>query len=413
MVTRIKTLTKNSEDKTLDDRIQIFLDFFIFGLETTKSEKSIIKAFPLINTAAVHLFLLRLKLYLKYEGRVLLMPIFHFKVLLMILRACVQRFSNLDLVSPENMPYFSLILSIGAKIFIKDEAKLASVVPVVFDFNGIETSLLFGLRDDTIFAAPTFWQGYFDLKQKKNYPNAQSTKLKILKIAEVMMFYHYFFSGDLDATAGFIENCLSHYNANLRLLKKGVRFKVGETLHNVLDVYNARHRGSTRRALLSYREKIAKVLGLVATFGFLAAHELPKKIYLDRYIATALLKLLLKRRMYATRLSNKTRRVLWLQFVRLADLYEPPRQLQPHQDLSTASLEQIQMDVTRTRQWRGKPYVDKMQSLLLSFFYSQPGKLEYFQGFNFIVAFLHEIFPDQVELSVVLSHVARHLIPVG
>lgn len=413
MVAKIKDLTKRSAEKDLEDSVQIYLDFFIFGLETTKSEKAILRGFPVNSVDSVSLFLLRLKLYLKYEGKVLLMPILHFKILLVLLHNVIQRYSTLDVVGPDKIHIFAFIISVASKIFIKDESKVNSVVPVVFSFENIETSLLFGLRDLTLFSSPIFWQSYFEHKYKKSYPNSNSPKMKVLRIAEIMMFYHYYFSCDFEVSMRFVESCLASYNTNLKLLKKPTKFKIGEVLHGVVDRYNERHKRATVRAVLSHREKVTTVLGLVVKLRFIDPREIGRKVHIDRYISVSMLRMLVKSRLFSQRLTAKNRRMLWLKHIKLMDIYEPKPTLPPHQTLAQESLEQIQMDVSRTRQWRGKPYTETLQSLILCFFFSQTAKFEYFQGFNFIVSFLHELFPDQTEFSIVLNYFAKNLINVS
>lgn len=413
VVKKIKQQTEKINDKNSEEKLQVFLDFFIFSLQTSKSEKAILKLFPIHSTDFVMLFLLRFKLYLKYEGSVLLMSILHFKILQVLLSTCIQRYSRLDLVNEESLPLFSLVFSIASKVFIRDETLLSSVVPAVFSFDLIQMNLLFNLRDSTVFSAPNFWQGFFDWKFKKTFasPNSQSQKLRVLKIAEIMMFYHYFFSTDFEVTTRFVDNCLLKYNTNLKLLQNPVKFKVGETLYYIIDFYNQKH--STQRSVMSNREKLTKVLGLILTRNLLETHDFINAIYIDRYIANSLLKCILKTVLSQKTLLNDQRRLYWLKFIQLNEIYEPKLNLTQIRQLPVQMLEQIQIDVARTRQWRGKTYTQKIQKLIVDFFEQKSDKFEYFQGFNFIVSFLFEIFEDESEFALVANHIGRTMLLVN
>lgn len=398
------------QDKSLEDKLQVFLDFFIFSLQTSKSEKSILKLFPIQSNEFLILFLLRFKLYLKYEGKVLILSPYHFKILQVILLSCVQRFSRFDLVSEESILIFGLIMSVGSKVFIKEEFLLKSLVPVVFSFEFISKSLLFSLRDSTIFSAPNFWQAYFDMKYNKSNQSGLSSKLRVLKVAEVMMYFHYFFSCDFEVTSQFVDNCLASYNTNLRLLKNPVKFKVGETLYNLINFYNAKL--STKRLILSYREKVTKVISMILSKQFLVKKEAKAVVYLDRYISNSLLKSIIKSILYQKHLGNELRKQYWLKFVKLNEISELKTAESPQRHISQEMLDQIQIDVARTRQWRGQAYMDKIQGIIIKFFSMRPQNFEYFQGFNFIVSFFFEIFQNEDELMLILGYISRSMLSV-
>ena len=408
VINQIKNQTDKMVDKSLEEKLQVFLDFFIFNLQTTRSENSIIKMFPINSFEFILMFLLRLKLYLKYEGKSLLISIFHFKVIQNILTPFLNKYAVLDNFSEEKTKIFALIMSVTSKIFIKDEVITSSAVPTIFNFDSIQTNLLFNLRDCSIFGLQRFWVAYYEYKLNKTQGFSNSQKLKILKIAETVMFYHFFISNDLEVSRNFVESCINQ-SLNLRLLKPIVKMKMGDLLYKIFSFYNQKY--INKNYIYSYKEKLSRVLTLIISKRFVVSKDYKNWIFVDRYLSNTLLKNLLKIKLYQTKMNNEQRKVTWLKFIKINELYEIKSKKVTRQ-LSEGMYEQIQIDVIRTRQWKGSEYINNIKSILERFFESKPEKYEYFQGFNFIVSFLNEIYTTNSEVELVLEYFSKILFSV-
>lgn len=68
-------------------------------------------------------------------------------------------------------------------------------------------------------------------------------------------------------------------------------------------------------------------------------------------------------------------------------------------------IEQIRIDVIRTKQWKNSDYHELLKSLIIKFIIRYESKLEYFQGFNYITSFLLDIFGNQEESLLILDYV--------
>lgn len=68
-------------------------------------------------------------------------------------------------------------------------------------------------------------------------------------------------------------------------------------------------------------------------------------------------------------------------------------------------IEQIRIDVIRTKQWKNSDYHELLKSLIIKFIIRYQSKLEYFQGFNYITSFLLDVFGNQEEALLILDYV--------
>ncbi len=69
-------------------------------------------------------------------------------------------------------------------------------------------------------------------------------------------------------------------------------------------------------------------------------------------------------------------------------------------------IDQIKIDVLRTRQSKPKEYKERLENLLLEYFFNLKENFEYFQGFNHITAFLFDIYPKTDEVYSVLDYLS-------
>ena len=77
-------------------------------------------------------------------------------------------------------------------------------------------------------------------------------------------------------------------------------------------------------------------------------------------------------------------------------------------DMNT--IEQIRIDVIRTKQYRISDYHELLKSLIIKFLIRYETKLEYFQGFNYITSFVLDLFPAQEEALLVLDYLKEVLL---
>jgi hypothetical protein len=74
-------------------------------------------------------------------------------------------------------------------------------------------------------------------------------------------------------------------------------------------------------------------------------------------------------------------------------------------NIDVQMIEQIRIDVIRTKQWKNSDYHELLKSLIIKFIIRYESKLEYFQGFNYITSFLLDIFGNQEEALLILDYV--------
>ena len=74
-------------------------------------------------------------------------------------------------------------------------------------------------------------------------------------------------------------------------------------------------------------------------------------------------------------------------------------------NIDVQMIEQIRIDVIRTKQWKNSDYHELLKSLIIKFIIRYESKLEYFQGFNYITSFLLDMFSNQEECLLILDYV--------
>lgn len=404
----IKATNERIADKESEECVQALSDFFIFGLDTSRSESSVLRMFQQNSMDFLCLFLLRLKLYLKYEGRSLLLPAFHFKTLQKLLSFSTAHFADLDSFTNRVMKQFNLVLSVCSKVFLRDESQSVRKEAATFTFDSIQSNLLFHMKECVVFTKNPFWKALFEFKFNKSPVNSNMPKFKVLKVAETMMFYHFFVSNDVQTSQKIVESVIDQ-SVNLKLMNPVVRMRVADSLYSVFQSY--RQSRFKHNKLMPQKEKLLTVLEAIHNSGLLTPKDFKGSLFLDRYLSINLLTAILRRQLGQSKMSTEVRKRSWVAYIKLCDVLEA-KTVAFHRTLGPEMLEQIRIDVIRTKQWKGPGYAENIKGLITSFFERHSAKFEYFQGFNFIVSFVFEVFHQSTEATVVLEFICRNMLSV-
>jgi hypothetical protein len=110
------------------------------------------------------------------------------------------------------------------------------------------------------------------------------------------------------------------------------------------------------------------------------------------------------------KLERETRLNIWLKY---AEFNTSPKKEKNHiftRSSDNDIREQIEVDIVRTKQWRGKEYQEVMRNLLMDYFFVKHTDFEYFQGFNYIVSFFYDFFQNEDNTSSILEHISQNII---
>ena len=78
--------------------------------------------------------------------------------------------------------------------------------------------------------------------------------------------------------------------------------------------------------------------------------------------------------------------------------------------ISEKNLNQIHIDILRTKQWKGKNYQKKIEKIIISFFKQTQNNEDYFQGFNYITSFLYDYFQNSEKVLEILKLISKKIV---
>lgn len=409
IIDSIRNFQEDLKDRTIIEKLQVLIDFIIFNFKTSKSEATILKKFPMNSVEFIKLLLLKLKLFIKYEGKYLMLSTDCFSLLKILFLTFLNNIPQARYEDEDVIEVLCLLMSVVSKIYLIRENMYHGKKTTEFEVNLIQDSLLTNLRETIVVSTSNFWKSYFDFKFRRRANHDNSTKTKVISIAESMIFYHFFLSLDMDLTTRFVENCLQVFNINLRLIKNTVMLKVGQILYTLTEFYNKK---SDPTPLHTKEISTSFVLGLVANSGYCDPSSVQNILCLNRDIKSEVSKSMIRALLYKKTTDITKRRFLWLKFASVSEQSEFKFFDEPIKCIPTAMREQIEIDIVRTKLWKGEAYQSRIRDLIVSFLEQVDCEFEYFQGFNYITAFFAEVFDTKKDFLHFMNHIASCIFSV-
>lgn len=388
-------------DKKFYEKLNLFVHILVFDMRITKSDDYLKSRFFIYEPSFAKLLLLKLHLYINYEDTYLFLSPQSFNMLRLYIKTYLDYLPQNDYESSETIEIVRLLFSVGKKIYKSDlnDSKL-------FSIDLVRNSLLSDFWDSYLVHTSNFWRAYFDTMYAES--TEESNKLKAIEICESMVFYNFFLTKDMEFTCKFIESCLPVKSINMKLVQNNVTLRLGKYL------YKAHNTNSKKE----YIKKIDNTKKL--TMAFLVAYKLkfldPKSIssiiVLNTQTSVRLLKGIASLRLHGSNFDMETRIFLWLKYVNLKSKRSLKYHVKPVVDLSNEEIEQIHIDVIRTKQWKGASYHAELEALTVDYIVRYTEHLDYFQGFNYILSFFYDFIGNKADLHALLDYVTNFLIKV-
>ncbi len=388
----------------------MLIDFIIFNFKTSKSEATILKKFPVNSIEFIKLLLLKLKLFIKYEGKYLMLSTDCFSLLKILFLNFLNNIPQARYEDEDVIEVLCLLMSVVSKIYLIRDEMYYGKKATEFEISLIQDSLLTNLRETIVVSTSNFWKSYFEFKFRRRANHDNSTKTKVISIAESMIFYHFFLSLDMDLTTRFVENCLQSFNINLRLIKNTVMLKVGQILYTLTEFYNKKTDPTPH---FNKEQNVSFVLGLVANSGFCDPKSVQNILCINRVTKTEVSKCLIRSQLYKKVIDNGKRRFFWLKFASVTGQNDFKFFDAPVKSIPSPMKEQIEIDIVRTKLWKGEVYQSRIRDLIVSFLEQVESDFEYFQGFNYITAFFAEIFDTKKDFLHFMNHISSCIFSVS
>jgi hypothetical protein len=407
----IKTFQEELKDRSIIEKLQVMIDFIIFNFQTTKSESTILKKFPVTSLHFIKLLLLKLKLFIKYEGKFLMLSSDCFGLLKALFLNFLSSIPQAKYEDDEVTEILCLLLAVLSKIYLIKEEIFGHEKKTEFEISLIQNSLLSNIRETIIVSTSNFWKGYFDYKFKRRTNHEYSTKMKVISIAESMIFYHFFLSLDMDLSTVFIENCLQVFNINLRQLKNTVMLRVGQVLYTLTEFYNKKV--SLKEVPQTAGQKVCFVLGLVVRSGYCDRKASNNILCLNHKIKNEVSQKVIEFKLRQKGVEKDKRKILWLKYADVSQDSEFKFSNESHKKLPNSMIEQIDIDIVRTKLWKGEAYQTRIRDFMISFLESVDANFEYFQGFNYITSFFAEVFEVKADFSKFMNYISSAIFSVS
>lgn len=388
--------------------MQIFLDYVIFNLEVKNSNNFVFRQFPINSKEFTRLFLVRLQLYIKYEDQTLLLKEEVFEFLKSLFLGYLELLSGEDQEDLETTKDYSLIIFLSSKTFM-DSPSLW--VKDGLDFHLVKCSMLHHLGTNLIFSSSTFWKTYFSHKSVRPRSNSSLSKMKHVKTSETMVYYYYIISLDIKLSAEFVESCIPHYTTSFNLIKGFVKLQLGDVIYSIAATRKKNKQESLQT--FSIIEKLPFILNILMEKQFLISTDTFNLMHLNKFISSYLQKCVLQHTLATQKMSLDLRKFVWIKYIKHDCDVKKFESVNGNTVLSKETKHQIQIDVVRTKKWKGDAYQERLHKLLLNFFEQADVTKEYFQGFNYILAFLQETFDKDEDCLLFAKYISEFLIHVG
>ena len=382
----------------------------MFNLQTDLGHGFVYRQFPAASPELARLFFTRLLLFVKYEDQALVLKPEVFEFMRCALEGYLDYLAAKDLADDETVRRYSLVLRLSSHVFLELEEGADAVR---LGCSLMKQSLLHRLGSCATLSSREFWKAYLGLKSARPRSGSNVFKAKASKTLETMVYFNYLLSLDISAAIALVEDCAAPSASSLHLSKGLVKLRIGEAVFELTKGKRRRTDDRVRRFWVV--EKLPFVLELVSRGRYLAGGDSRKLLCLDRFSSDYLAKRAVQQTLLCGRFGNDRRKALWVSYLKHhCDLPALRTQLAVERcAVSEAMAHQIEIDVVRTKKWRGDQYQRRLQRLVLSFFASAGERLEYFQGFNYIMAFLSEVLDSDEDCLAVARHLSTSLLAVG
>ena len=373
-------------------------------MNVAKSDDYLKEKFFIYEPAFFHLVLLKLQLFLQYEDSFLFLSAGSFQALKLLVTSYLDQLPQNEYDARETVELSELLFDVGSKIYRKETTENG-----FFDIELIRSSLLSNLEDSFLLYTGNFWKAYFDYRFVNS--EEESTKLRITEICEDCVFFNFFLSKNMDYTCKLIENYVPAKSVNMKLIAKSVVSRIGKVLYKANTMNKSKK--SVSKIEKNRNKKITKIILLCFKKNFLRKEEIVDLFVLNKETSEEIIKGIIKQCLLEKNIDQENRLLLWLRFSNLhKNDYFRIKQI-PVSTLSESQTEQIHIDMVRTKQWRGEAYQAELEALAIDFLGRYEQDLEYFQGFNYILAFFYDYANDKKSLFSILHFISNYIIRAG
>lgn len=307
LVNAIKERQSATVDSQAMATTQVFLDIAIFNFDVGPRPRQ-----QLLGSSRGHgfmtLLLLKLKLFLKYEGKLLFVDRPCFDFLSQAFNGFLDGIAQADYESDSMIALLALLLQVASKIFLKVGRPSGGQL----GFELMRQSMLASLRNAAILSTTNFWRQLFELRFARVRHFDNSVKSRVINVAQRMLFHHFFLSLNIDYSQSFVEHCIKRFHTNLRVIRGSVALKVGKYLHQLCQPSCSAPLAND----VSQQDRLALALSLVLSRQFFNADQavvllrLSKGIY--KFLSTEFIVQQLRQQFHPSR-----RKSLWLDYIRL------------------------------------------------------------------------------------------------
>lgn len=341
------------------------------------------------STDVLLIVLLKVKLFVKYENELLFVTPETMGLIRVLIESGLRVFNGEE-HSDAMMEILRLAFYLGTKIYLARPRNGADS-----PHTPVEDSMLHVIRELPVFQVMNFWRTYSEVLFYRLNKFEGSAKARTINIAEKIMYLNFFFHADINIAQTFVEALLVNANVNFRIIRNTALMKLATTIHK------AQRHSLEDRLVFAREDKVRQVLDMTVRLGYLP----PTTLLLSRPLWRRIRAIALHRELMKPGTPLLTRRQVWL---RACGGTACPRERL--KTLRREQVEQVNIDVIRTKQVKGEAYQRNLESIIVEFFECTDEPLEYFQGFNYITSFLFDFFENRDHTLVALHHLRRTLI---
>ena len=397
----IDNLNNQVTEKKFIEKLSLMLNIIVWDMQINKDDEYLKKRLFVYTTDFLKLLLLKLRLFIKYEDKLLYLSSDSFRVLKLYLVSFLNELPNEDYENPRFVETARIMFNVTSRIYQLDDME-SEAVGVEF----IKKSLLSQLYDSFILYTQNFWKVYFAVEYKKS--KERTIRQKTMSVVESMVFYSYFLSKDITFTVNFVKKCIPEKTLNFELITKTVSDMMNE---HVLGSKHCRNSDiEIEEEKSSGTKKLISVLVLTMKLGYVGKTE-PNKLYtINKETSKGVLVGLITHILHNNGLSDDKREFFWLKLIDLKSDNSHYKKAEKPRELSEDERHQIKIDVKRTNGWLDKDYHERLEYLITNFIAYSSDKIEYYQGLNFIIAYLMSIFKEDKDIERALAFIYEILI---
>ena len=399
----IDVMENKITEKKFYESIHLFINIIVWDMKIKKDEDYLKRKFFIYDKSFLKLLMLKLRLFIKYEDNLLYLSPQNFKILKLYLVSFLNNLPNEDYENPEFIDAARILFNVCSRIFeVKEDNKDDIAIEI------IKKSLLSNLYDSFILQTQNFWKTYFSVEFFKS--KELSSRQKATSVCESMVFYNFFLSKDMNFTKTFISKCVPDSNINFNSVAKTVFRMLNE--HIIGSKQSAEIVFSSKNLKLNKNKKISKTLILLIKKGYINKERFCDYFVLDKETSNLILLEFIKHVLHNNKISQKMRRYVWVKYIKLKTPKEDSFDTVKKRELTKLELHQVNIDIKRTNGEKGEEYQNKLEKIILTFLEAFPIKIEYFQGFNYIVSFVFDFYEEEETIYKILNFITRKLLKV-